>query len=331
MNGGPILPTAQLPSDYAVTMNPTLIEVPRPAKPTKTLRIGAIGTDSSHLPEFTRRINGLHDQGLSACRVTAFYDAGHHGMPAADVRKWQSTTLDMGAVQVASQDSLLDQVDGVMVLAVDGRRHAELALPSLRRGLPTYIDKPLTCDLHQALSILTAARSSKARCYSASSLRFAAELGQLDRSKLGTLLAIDAFGPGELNDAMPGVFFYGVHTVEMVDAIWGPGVKRVRAVRATDRDLMDLEYHDGRHAHLRLERKGCYDFGATVHGDKAIAAFKVDFADVYNRLVAGMVRFFEGGPAPAELRDIVENIAVMQAANESLFGDGGWVPVATVA
>ena len=84
----------------------------------------------------------------------------------------------------------------------------------------------------------------------------------------------------------------------MVDAIWGPGVKRVSAIHLEDRDLLDLDYHDGRYARLRMERKGSYDFGATVHGEKGVKQFKVDFAPVYTRLVQGMTRFFQGGPAP---------------------------------
>lgn len=297
----------------------------------KTLRIGAVGVDSSHLREFSRRINELHAAGKTACKVTAMFDDGRHDMPAADVKSWKEAAAALGVAEVKSHGALLDQVDGVMVLAVNGHRHLELALPSLERGIATYVDKPLTCDLDQAKKLLAASRKGNARCYSASSLRFAAELGTLDREKLGKLHAIDAFGPGELNASMAGLFFYGVHTIEMVDAIWGPGVKRVSAITTDARDLVDLEYRDGRYARLRLERKGCYDFGATVHGEKGLASFKVDFADVYNRLVAGMARFFEGGPAPAQLRDIVENVAVMEAGNASIARGGEWVDVVEVA
>ena len=76
-----------------------------------------------------------------------------------------------------------------------------------------------------------------------------------------------------------------------------------------------------------MERKGAYDFGATVHGDKKLYQFKVDFSPVYMRLVQGMTRFFEGGPAPAHLRDIVENVAVMEAGNASMKQDGKWIDV----
>jgi predicted dehydrogenase len=299
------------------------------------LRIGAIGVDSSHLPEFTRRINELNDAGQTPCRVTQFFDqinlpGGKHDMPAENVRNWKESTAKLGVHECVDLDQLLDQVDGVMVLSLNGKGHMALAKPALSRSLPTYIDKPLTCSLAEAKTLLAEARRSKARCYSASSLRFAVEIPKLDREKLGDLKAIDAYGPGEINESMPGLFYYGVHTIEMVDAIWGPGVKRISAIRTPNRDLADLDYHDGRYARLRLDRKGSYAFGATVHGDKGVQSFGVDFAEIYNRLVQGMVRFFEGGPAPVGLRDIVENIAVMEAGNTSIPRDGEWVDVETI-
>jgi virulence factor len=224
----------------------------------------------------------------------------------------------------------MNSVDGVMVLSVNGNKHLALSLPSLERSLPTYIDKPLTCRLSEAKELLRVARARNAGCYSASSLRFAPEVTELDKSSLGALQAIDAFGPGQLHSLMAGLFYYGVHTIEMVDAIWGPGVRRVSAIHLADRDLVDLEYRDGRYARLRLERKASYDFGGTVHGEKGVKQFKVDFTPVYTRLVQGMTRFFEGGPAPAPLRDIVENVAVMEAGNASMERDGEWIEVETV-
>jgi len=289
-------------------------------------RIGAIGADSSHLPEFTKRINALNVQGKTRCRVTHVFDPGQHDL--ADAPKWLKTAQDIGVATSPSLDELLASVDGVMVLAVNGNKHLALSLPSLQKGLPTYVDKPVTCDLSEARQLLEAALNGGARCYSASSLRFAPEVEAVRaRTDLGKIVAIDAFGPGSLHPLMKGLFYYGVHTIELVDAIWGPGVRRVSAVHLEDRDLLDLDYHDGRYARLRLDRKASYTFGATVHGEKNVHQFVVDFASVYSRLVEGMTHFFEGGRAPAELRDIVENIAVMEAGNTSMEQDGEWVTI----
>jgi predicted dehydrogenase len=293
------------------------------------IRIGAVGADSSHLPEFTRRIKALSEQGDTRCRVTTLFDPGQHDL--VDAPKWLKAAQELGVSLAPSLDELLSNVDGVMVLAVNGNKHLSYALPALEKGLPTYIDKPLTCDLEQARQLLAVSRQRRARCYSASSLRFAPEVEAARQdSELGKMVAIDAFGPGQLHKMMEGLFFYGVHVIEMVDAIWGPGVRRVSAVHLEDRDLVDLDYHDGRYARMRLDRRGSYSFGATVHGEKKTRQFTVDFAPVYMRLIQGTTRFFEGGPEPARLRDIVENVAVMEAGNASMKQDGAWISVPEV-
>src|SRR5262245_41507242 len=157
-------------------------------------RIGAIGADSSHLPEFTKRIKALYEQGKTNCLVTHWFEPGQYAL--ADAPKWLKTAQDMGVALANSLDDLLANVDGVMVLAVNGNKHRQLALPSLAKGLPTYIDKPLTCNLAEAKQLLEAARKSKARCYSASSLRFAEEVeATRNNADLGRIVVIDAFGP----------------------------------------------------------------------------------------------------------------------------------------
>ncbi len=246
-------------------------------------------------------------------------------MPADEVGRWVADTKKLGAQSFDDLEAMLDQVDGVLVLSVNGHKHLQHATPALQRGLPTYIDKPLACSLIEARKIKELAEAHGSRCYSASSLRFAAELHQVRDAKLGELVAIDAYGPGELHDLMPGTFFYGVHTLEMVDAIWGEGVLAVSAHHTEDRDILQLHYRDGRAATLRLERAGSYDFGATVHGREGLHSFHVDFATVYDRLIAGMTRFFDTGEAPVSLERLLENVAVMEAANRSMDREGQWV------
>lgn len=324
------------------------------------MRIGIIGIDSSHTPVFTNRVNTLNAEGKTSCKVTTFWDPGRHEwqhpngaeQSARDVAKWREDTIKDGAVQVKSMDELLDDVDGVMVLNISGHRHLELAEAALKQGMPVYVDKPLTCSLEQAKTLLKLTRDNKARCYSASSLRFITEIPKLDKEKLGDIVAIDAFGNGEVMAIMPDLWHYGCHCIEMVDAIFkwsaqGPGVKRVSAVKSatpfvkggkaqpgneamSGYHLLDMEYHDGRIVRCRMDRNGSWAFGATVHGTKNVQQFVVDFGPVYTRLVEGMVRFFEGGEAPVDLRDIVENVAVMEAGNRSIASGGEWVDVPAI-
>jgi len=189
-----------------VTRTPTETPTRRDAVDRDVIQIGVIGVDSSHLPEFTRRINERNGRGETRCRVTEFWTDGKHDMPEAEVNRWKLDTVAHGAKPAPQLDRMLDRVDAAMVLTVNGNRHLAHALPAIKRGLTTYIDKPLTCNLGEAIQLRRAVREHGARCYSASSLRFAPEIEAFDEEKLGKLVTIDAFGPNELNESMPGLF-----------------------------------------------------------------------------------------------------------------------------
>ena len=118
------------------------------------MRIGAIGIDSSHLPEFTRRIKERHDAGETPCRVTAcFWTDGRHDWPERRGRRKVAVGQAVDARRRArrlARERCSNVSMACMVLAVSGDRHLELARPSLERGTPTYIDKPLACTLEDA-------------------------------------------------------------------------------------------------------------------------------------------------------------------------------------
>jgi len=310
------------------------------------MKIGAIGIDSGHLEAFTKLVNARNKAGSTKCRVTHFYSDGTNDWVQkkndkdrlGHVAKWQAGAIEHGAVQAATLKEMLKACDGFMVLNVSGKRHMKFALECLKTGKPTYIDKPLTCSLADAKKIMAASKKYKAPCYSASSLRFISAFDQLDLPALGKLVAIDAYGPGELLKADPDLWHYGCHAIEMVDSAFsrsgqGAGVKRVSAVNMGDRHLLDMEYRDGRYVRIRLERKASWEFGMTLHGEKGAAFIRETFKDgagIYDRLISGMVSFFEGKASPVPLRDIVETVAVMEMGNQSIKKKGAWVAVPVV-
>lgn len=55
-------------------------------------------------------------------------------------------------------------LDGVLV-ATPGSTHAEIALPFIERGISTFIEKPLTTNLRDALRLKNAAKKSGARVF----------------------------------------------------------------------------------------------------------------------------------------------------------------------
>ena len=183
------------------------------------MRIGAVGIDSSHLPEFTRRMKELNAAKKTRCLVTHVFDPGGHDLPKA--AEWLAKTKEMGVQQVGSMDELLKSVDGVMVLSVNGSKHLALSLPSLERGLPTYIDKPLTCNLSEAKQLLATARKPVREMLQRIKPAFPRGSNGDGQGGAGRAQSDRCIWPGRFIALMEGLFFYGVHAIEMVDASGG--------------------------------------------------------------------------------------------------------------
>src|ERR1700683_793367 len=102
------------------------------------LRLGIVGTDTSHVGEFTKLLNDVSSpQHVPGARVVAAFKGGSKDLPesykrvdkfAEDLRaKWNVEF-------VPDIPSLCGKVDGVMIESVDGRQHLEQVKQALACG-----------------------------------------------------------------------------------------------------------------------------------------------------------------------------------------------------
>ncbi|MBS0198233.1 MAG: Gfo/Idh/MocA family oxidoreductase [Planctomycetes bacterium] len=292
------------------------------------MRIGVIGLDSSHTLAFGRRIHELHSNGRTAYRVTYCWDVPTPlGLTQSGITELYSALASLGMRFAASLEELLSNVDAVMVLTVDGHRHHDLAIEAMSRGLPIFVDKPLTCSAAQAVSILEYTRTHAARCYSASALRFAGGVPDSATGSFGRVLAIDVTAPFEENTHMRGFWYYGCHAFELIDSLWTVegGLGRVRATQDPVNHVIQLEYRDGRTASIGLHRSGTGPFAGRLHGSNGAVGFTADLAPAYDGLVASMLRFFSGVGPEIRLERIVESIRAIECCHRSIDGGGIWI------
>src|SRR5262249_39324740 len=122
-----------------------------------------------------------------------------------------------------------------------------------------------------AIQIYDLAKEHKVPCFSSSSLRFSSGiLGMRKHDKVGRVLGCAAYGPCELEKHHPDLFWYGIHGVEMLFTIMGPGCTSVTRVHTADTDLVTGTWKDGRVGTFRGIRNGAAPFGALVFGKKGV-------------------------------------------------------------
>jgi predicted dehydrogenase len=302
-------------------------------EPSKPLRAGIIGLDTSHVVAFTQLLNAKEPKPeLAGVRVVAAYPGGSPDVKSSRDRVagyTQDLRDKFGVAIVGSIDELLTQVDVVLLESVDGRPHLEQAKPVFKAHKPLFIDKPVAGTLADAIAIFDLARETNTPCFSSSSLRFSKGISAMRNDpKVGDVLGCDAYGPCHLEEHHPDLFWYGVHGVETLFTIMGTGCQTVARTQTPGTDLAVGVWKEGRVGTFRGIRAGKDGYGATVFGSKGIVPS--GGYGGYEPLVVEIVKFFKTGNPPVSADETIEIFAFMEAADESKRQGGTPVSVESV-
>ena len=295
-------------------------------------RVGLIGLDTSHVTAITGALNnpkeGVSWDGYKV--VAAFPTKGSADMKASIDRLagFTEKVQNMGVEIVNSIDELLKKVDVVLLESVDGRRHLAEALPVLKSGKRMFIDKPAAASLADAMVIYAASRKYNNPTFSASSLRYIAGAKEVAEGKIGKVLGADAYGDCYIEPNHPDLFYYGIHGVEILYAVMGTGCKSVIRVHLDETDMVVGTWADDRIGTYRGMRSGSREMGATVFGEKGIELLTK--SQGYDVLWTKVIDFFNTGVVPVSAEETLEELAFMEAADESKRKGGISVDLATI-
>ncbi len=292
-------------------------------------RLGMIGLDTSHVIAFTKAINGDPDNG---CHVVAGYAGGSPDVESSASRVEGYTTQlrdTYGMKIVDSIETLCTMVDGILLESVDGRPHLAQVRPVIAAGKPVFIDKPMAGDLADVLEIFRLADEAKVPCWSSSSLRYSPGIISMRHSdELGEVMGCAAFGPCALEAHHPDLYWYGVHGVEILFTIMGPGCQSVRRVQTEGTEHVVGCWDGGRIGTFRGLRSGKKDYGAMVFGSRKV--MPSGRYEGYQPLVDEIVTFFRTGVVPVTSAETIEIFAFMSAADRSKAAGGAEVSLASV-
>ncbi|HEU5115448.1 MAG TPA: Gfo/Idh/MocA family oxidoreductase, partial [Isosphaeraceae bacterium] len=283
-------------------------------------RVGIIGLDTSHVVAFTKVLNNPEAKGdLAGFKVVAAYPGGSPDVASSRDRSEGFTKQlrdDLGVEIVDSVDALIEKVDVVLLESVDGRPHLKQVEPVLKAHKPVFVDKPAAGSLADVVRIFELAEKYGTPCFSSSSLRFSPAIQALRTdSKLGDLTGCDAYGPCSLEEHHPDLFWYGIHGVEVLFTVMGPGCETVSRTQTEGTELVTGTWTDGRVGTFRGIRKGKLDYGALAFGTKGILLGQGSGG--YEPLVVEICRFFRSGKPPVSAAETIEIYTFMEAADES--------------
>ena len=161
-----------------------------------TLRLGIVGTDTSHVTAFTQILNDESSPDhVPGGQVVAAYKGGSPDIESSATRvdKFADELRTKWKVRFFTTiPEMCQKVDAVLLESVDGRVHLAQARAVIAAHKPLFIDKPLASTLEDAREIARLASAAGVPWFSAPSLRF----GEIaETMKFADATGVETWGP----------------------------------------------------------------------------------------------------------------------------------------
>jgi len=223
------------------------------------MKIGIIGAENSHAANIARTIN--IEKKIKGFTVDYIW-----GETQAFARK----TAEAGRIPniVKKQSEMMGKIDALVVDHRHGKYHLAAALPFVKAGIPTFVDKPFCYRAAEGKAFLRVVRKCGTPVSSFSSIPNRKSVAQFAKkvAALGDLVAGATYGPADIKSPHGGVFFYGTHQVEAALKIFGCDVKWVVATKSGDNAAAQMSYANGMLVTVNFIKDGCREFYATAAG-----------------------------------------------------------------
>jgi len=286
--------------------------------PAADLRLGLVGTDTSHVIGFATAFNDpASPDHVPGARIVAAFRGGSPDLPSSRdrIEGFTSQLRDKYGVEIVDTiEELCRRVDGVLLTSVDGRVHLAQARDIIRARKPLFIDKPLAATLEDAREIARLAKAAGVPWFSTSTLRYS-----IANLKAPDLSGADVWGPGPLEEHHQlDLSWYAIHEAEMLFTLLGTGCDEVTRVESADASVVACRWKDGRVGTMRALRPYS-DYGVILFRKDAkgqtsqVAAVRSTRAEFERELL----KFFTTGVPPVPNEETLELMAFLDAAQRS--------------
>ncbi|MBN2312105.1 MAG: hypothetical protein JXR94_24215 [Candidatus Hydrogenedentes bacterium] len=276
------------------------------------MKIGIIGSENSHTIAIARIINV--EKKIKGCTVDYVWgETDEFARKAA--KDGQIPTI------VKTPRQMLGKVDAVLCDHRHPKYHLKSVWPFVEKGIPTFVDKPFCYRaaegrefLKMANKVGTPVTSFSVLTHQQSFRRFK---GKLDA--IGAIKSASTWGPCDLKSKWGGVFFYGIHQVDLVLHAFGFDVAAARITRNGQDATGQLLYPSGLIVTMGLIKEGSPGFGmnAVGTGGNVQMPIKTD-KDSYLHGVKTFTGMFKSGKRPLTDEQMLKPVQVLEALEKSL-------------
>ena len=222
---------------------------------------------------------------------------------------------EQGIELLSSPEEVIEKSDCLIVMSPDNpERHEELCRLPLASGKRTYIDKTFSPDRATAARIIEMGKQGNTPFFSTSSLRYAEEYADIDRSKIQF---IASRGPGEFSN-------YAIHQIEPLVCLMGVNIGKIMYLGTENTVTFIFSYRDGRVATMSQLLGEC-DFGMAISFADGSAKVIEGATDYGMRFINDLVGFFKDGIVRVPPEETLQVMTVLEYGKQAMENPGVWV------
>jgi predicted dehydrogenase len=276
----------------------------------KPIRIGIIGAENSHTAGFGKLFN--IDKKFPGVEVKYVW---------GETDVFAKLAMEKGNIpnQVKDPNEMLGKIDALIVDHRHAKFHLEPAIPFIKEGIPTFIDKPFCYRATEGKEFLQLAKKLGTPVTSYSSIAQSAATFDIKEqvAALGKISQVIRTGTADLDSQYGGVFFYGIHIVEPLMFMFGEDIQEVKVTRNGKYGNAGLRFSSGLFATLIFKEKA-YGWETYVEtGDKLVELkSRVEETDPPKNY-ADIVEMFSTGKEPRSHQSILNGVCVLEALEKS--------------
>lgn len=246
--------------------------------------------------------------GIKGVRVTHVCCTGDGGFTAEHVAR-----CSLIPNVVSDPRDVIGQVDAVVIATDIGAEHVERARPFIEAGLPVFVDKPMVDNAADLVTFQRWAAQGKP-LMSSSCMRYAKEFlpYRLSARELGSLRYVSMTTAKSWEK-------YGIHALEAIYPILGPGFESVQNTGSIDRNVVHLRHRSGADAIVVASNDmyggfGCLQLCGTV--GQAHCKFSDSYFSFKQQLEA-FVQYLRTGERPFSFDETCELMTLLIAGIDS--------------
>ena len=285
----------------------------------KRIRFGVIGTENSHVNQACKRFN--LEKSIEGGIIEALYPGeGDTLEHVKEVQKEGKVPL-----LVDKAEDMLGKIDAVIIMNRHAKYHCKYARLFLENKIPTFIDKPFSCSLEEAKEVIDLSHKTDTWLSSSSTVWKTSSFQNFfkeTQEELGDVHSGMVGGPFDFESEFGGVFFYGIHTVEMLLQGFGYDVRTIFAKLHRKNCFVTATLKSGELASLHLIGEGGGNFQVLLHCEKGSRYLNVDTSDGYDMGLKSLLDGIKRNVKPLTDEQLLMPIKILLAIDKSVRENG---------